>query len=556
MLANFFQFKITEIAKRLYGVSDIKVVVSQPSHDGLGDLTTNAAFQLAKRAGKSPTDVVSELITELKKDEAFAHYVCDISERNGHLNWSLNKPAFSDALYQLYHSDDVGQNQVLLGTDISIEFVSANPTGPISIVNGRAGVLGDTLYRIFSKSGAYVNTHYYVNDNPESGQIMALQATFNHYDKLKIGEESKFPENGYKGEFIKKAWEHYDKMKQNCPTTISAFFKYGVGQLSFEQMKDLHELGIGFSIVTRENEITQRLNIQDAFKYSGKNLDDFTYVLDGATWLKTTDFGDDKDRVIIREDGRPTYFHNDIIYHAFKLMNAPVGVRLINIWGADHHGYIARINAVMRMWGKSDVEIILTQMVSLETEEDGKSVSYVGSKREGQYLLLKNDFVDRVGKDAARWYFLNGDPATHVTINVEKAAEQNMSNPVFYIQYAHARFCSILSKSAGLNVSIDNKFINLDLNDSPIAKSLILKLDMYNEVVQKAALNANAQTVKTYLYELAQIMHAFYEKEKLIQKDREHWLAGLYLVQTSTKVLKDGLNLLGISAPEVMRNDN
>jgi arginyl-tRNA synthetase len=176
----------------------------------------------------------------------------------------------------------------------------------------------------------------------------------------------------------------------------------------------------------------------------------------------------------------------------------------------------------------------------------------MGSKRDGQYLLLKEDFVDKIGQDAARWYFLNSDPSNHTTINVAKAAEQNMNNPVFYVQYAHARFCRILSKSNDLNVTIGNQFINLHLNSSKEATNLILKLDMYSDVVSRAAIHLNPQLVKIYLYELAQLMHIFYENDRLIYQNKENWLAGLYLVKTASNVLKDGLNLLGISAPEHM----
>jgi arginyl-tRNA synthetase len=196
----------------------------------------------------------------------------------------------------------------------------------------------------------------------------------------------------------------------------------------------------------------------------GKNLSDYTYEKDGAVWLKTSEYGDEKDRVILRSDGRPTYFHNDIVYHAIKwhLARNPerANIQLINIFGADHHGYINRLNAVMRMWGIDDVSVILTQMVSLEaTDASGETVSFIGSKREGQYLRLKEDFIDRVGVDAARWYFLSETPSAHLIINVDKATEQNMSNPVFYVQYAYARFTQILSKSETLGVSVDGVFV-------------------------------------------------------------------------------------------------
>jgi arginyl-tRNA synthetase len=553
MLFGFFQHKINEAIKRLYNI-DFPVIVSVPSQKNAGDLTTNVAFLLSKNINKSVPEIALEIIEELKKDQWFTYYTSNnIVEAKGHLNWNLNQTAFSDALYILYNDSGLGQNDALVGEDIAIEFVSANPTGPLSVVNGRAAVIGDTLVNIFEKSGAYVRSHYYVNDNPQSGQIIALQNTFDYYDKIQNGEEIDFPADGYQGEAIKKAWKHYNKLKHNCENNNDAFFKYGVGQLTFEQTGVLHaSLGIRFSNITSENEIIKQITIQEAFKYAGKNIDDFTYLSEGALWLKTKDYGDDKDRVIIREDGRPTYFHNDIIYHAHKIMYSPCGTRLINIWGADHHGYIARMNAVMRMWSKPDIEIILTQMVNLEIEENGESKIFMGSKRDGQYLLLKEDFVDKIGQDAARWYFLNSDPSNHTTINVAKAAEQNMNNPVFYVQYAHARFCRILSKSNDLNVTIGNQFINLHLNSSKEATNLILKLDMYSDVVSRAAFHLNPQLVKIYLYELAQLMHIFYENDRLIYQNKENWLAGLYLVKTASNVLKDGLNLLGISAPEHM----
>lgn len=556
MLAKLFEGFLTQAVKNVYGVQpDLSIVVQPPTRQGMGHLTSNFAFQLGKLVGESPTDVVLKINKELKSNlSTFDFYAESYCESKGHWNIILSQNAFSQSLWTLRHVAWISANQTLAGSDISLEFVSANPTGPLSVVNGRAGVLGDSLAKIFAMSGALVRTHYYINDNPDSGQIIALKNTFDHYDKLKAGELSEFPEDGYKGECIKQVWDYYDMMIGGASQT-HAFLHYGIGRLAQQQVDDLKDFGIHYSDITLESQVIKKLTINEAFTYFGKKLEDYTYELDGAVWLKTSEYGDDKDRVITREDGRNTYFHNDIIYHACKLL--PIdNARLINILGADHHGYLPRLNAVMRMWGRKDVETILTQMVSLEIEENGETVVFMGSKREGQYLLLKDDFVDKVGNDAARWYFLSGDPQSAITINVKKATEQNMSNPVFYVQYAHARLCSIIQKSYDVDVDASQTYVNLDLNNSMIAHELILKLDGYNRVVQRSALTSSVQPLKIYLYELAQMIHSFYEHEKIIDQPLDKWLAGLYLINGATKVLRDGLELLGISAPEVMRKES
>lgn len=548
MLTKFFEDKITCAVQKIYGLNE-NIIVSQPLSD-LGDYTTNICFKLVKQVGKKASEIADEIIQNLQCDLEYNTYVQSTCEKNGHINIVLSNDGIVHAMNSLISENVHGMNEAMADENICLEYVSANPTGPISVVNGRAGVLGDVLSRIYKKCKAEVKRHYYVNDNPFSGQITALRDTFAYYENVHNGNAIDFPEHGYKGEYVKKAWMSYHEKIEQLMCESDAFDET-IHEIAWSQICDLQYLDIVYDYVDKESGLISAITIDMAFKFFDKDLSDFTYLKDGATWLKTSEYGDDKDRVIIREDGRATYFNNDIIYHACK---AKCYSRLINILGADHHGYIARINAVMRMWEKPDVQVILTQMVGLETiDVDGKPIAYTGSKREGQYLLLKEDFVDKVGVDAARWYFLNGDPNTHLVINVDKASEQNMSNPVFYVQYAHARLCSLIKKShnEGVMTGGDANFASLSSKDSV---NLIKKLDDYQRIVITAGLKSNVQSLKTYLYELAQLVQKFYESERLIGKPINDWVAALYLVEHSVKVLKNGLWLLGISAPEEMKS--
>lgn len=550
MLSEYLEGAVENAIISLYGANTkIDFSIVSAGRNDSWDFSTNAAFKLAKPLGKSPKEIAAELANELSGDK----YIASVEALNGHVNFVLASYAKYDSLVELHDcSNFVHHHDTLWGHNVVLEFVSANPTGPLSVVNGRAGVLGSALANLYYECGAHVTARYYVNDNPESGQIIALRNTFAHYDNLANGIESEFPEDGYKGDYVKKAWQHYDQFKKTVGADL-AFTKYGISTVTHSQIQDLAKIRVTYNHVDSENKVISELSIQKAFEHFGKNLDDFTYVEDGAVMLKTSEYGDDKDRVIIRQDGRPTYYHNDIIYHVYKMMPfSRWGAKLVNIWGADHHGYIARVNAAMRMLGAPDIEVILTQMVNLEIEEDGVTQVFMGSKREGQYLLLIDDFVDKVGVDAARWYFLMDNPSNHTTINVQKAAEQNMSNPVFYVQYAHARLCSIVRKSKDLGVSTNGKFVNLTTLESEISNELILKLENYGQTIERAATQSSPQMLKTYLYDLAQIVHKFYEKERLINQPLPNWLAGLYLVETATKVLKHGLSVLDISAPETM----
>mgnify|MGYP000911171209 CR=1 FL=1 len=536
---------------QIYGINyTTKLVVPKNLFGGQRFYASNVSFRLSEQLKKSPADISCEIASALPQHR----YIDAVEAVNGYINILLSKVAIADIVCRLHDADNLASSDVNAGKAIALEFVSANPTGPLSVVNGRAAAIGSSLANILETTGASVTTRYYINDNPESGQLVALKNTLDYYDKVNQGEQVEFPEDGYKGEFIKSVWKKYHAFHA---VGDIAFGAVAVNYIIQCQQADLDALGVYFDSFDRESVYMKGWTLDRLFSGFGVNLSDFTYIKDGATWLKTSEYGDSKDRVIIRADGRPTYFHNDIIYHAVKYYrsrNADSNVQLINIFGADHHGYIDRLNAVMRMWGLSDITVLLTQMVSLETtDENGVTSAYIGSKREGQYLHLKEDFIDRVGCDAARWYFLSETLTAHLKINVDKATEQNMSNPVFYVQYAHARFAQILSKASTLGITLDGHFANLYLlNESEAAVQLILKLNEYESVVASAAEKLSPHVIKTYLYELAQLAHKYYASGRLIEQAYEECLAGLYLVTTTNKVLKHGLGLLGISAPLAM----
>ncbi len=431
-----------------------------------------------------------------------------------------------------------------------MEFVSANPTGPLHIGHARGAVIGDVIANLLTTTGYTISKEYYIND--AGNQMNNLgKSVLLRYREL-MGEKIEFPETCYRGDYIKDiSREIIDRevdkyLKSNEEETI-VYFTTVAGQAILEEIKiDLKDFGVIFDEYFSEKELYQDngvIRLLEKFQKKG-----FIYS-DGETmWFKTTDFGDEKDRVVIRKNGEPTYFAADIAYHQNKFSRG--FDMIIDIWGADHHGYMQRMWAGVQALGhdKAALKIILVQLVNLLRG----GVPAAMSTRSGEFVTLR-EVLDEVGKDAARYNFLMRRSDSHLDFDLELAKKQSSENPVYYVQYAHARICSILRMAQERDIALP-VYADIDpgLLSEPEEKNLIKLLVRYPETIYGAARSLEPHRVTFYLNELAGVFHSYYNKNKVISEDRQLTAARLFLAGAIRIVLQNALNILGVSSPEKM----
>jgi arginyl-tRNA synthetase len=441
-----------------------------------------------------------------------------------------------------YGSSDMGK-----GEKIMVEFVSANPTGPLHIGHGRGAVVGDVISNILEYAGYAVEREYYINDIGNQMQNLG-KAVYIRYQKL-LKKDVEFPDDLYKGDYIidiakEVILKHGNKFLEVSEDEAVNFFSPFAADTILKSIEnDLEAFGVKFDTWYSEKKLFDSGKVQSAiehFKSTG-----LAYENEGALWFKTTDFGDEKDRVIVRDDGRTTYFASDIAYHKDKYERGFKNV--IDVWGADHHGYIPRIRAVLEASGISndDFNVILIQMVSLL--RDGQPVAM--STRGGEFVTLK-EVIDEVGKDSARFSFLTRRSDAPLDFDLEVAKKQNDENPVYYVQYGHARISSIISfaeeKGHPLPEYAD---INEALLIAPEELDIIKKLSQFTNVVAGSAKNYEPHRVAVYLMELVAQFHSYYNKHRVITEDEDLSRARLFLMSCIRRVLKNGLDLVGVNAP-------
>ena len=426
-----------------------------------------------------------------------------------------------------------------------MEFISANPTGPLTVGNGRGGFYGDALANILASQGHKVRREYYINDRGE--QILSLGRSIKLVQKgnsasggLEVGLPDQ--ENLYRGDYINELAKQIDK-KLNAEEA---------GQKAVELILKIYirpaikRLGIKFDSWFSEKSLYKGGKYGEIMESLMRQ--DFIYEKDGATWMKTSQLGDSEDRVLIKKDGSETYFLSDILYHfdKFKIRKFD---KVIDIWGADHHGYAPRLKAALKALGipEDNLEIIITQLVRLV--ENGKEVKI--SKRAGTFITLE-ELVDEVGLDAARFFFLMYSPNTHMNFDMELAKERSKKNPVYYVQYAHARIASILAKIQNPKSKIQNPSQNLKLLNTRSELDLIRKLVELPEILRDIAVNYEVHRLPRYSLGLAREFHNFYEKYRVVTEDKNLTSARLGLVTATKIVLANTLNLMGIKAPDKM----
>ncbi|MEK7558408.1 MAG: arginine--tRNA ligase [Patescibacteria group bacterium] len=485
-----------------------------------GHLTTNCALISAKVTGISPLELAEKIKGEIEPKLKGVIERIEIAGP-GFINFFLKDEAIINELKEVEKKIKKGFD-FRKGEKINIEFISANPTGELHIGHGRGAFYGDTIANILEFSGAKVTREYYINDSRESNQIKELGKT-----ALGMGET-------YLTEKLKK---QISKLKIGLSDAGEAGFK-----LALVIQKDNKEfiekkLGIRFDEWYSEDEKLRASKLNDR-TFLALKMKELVYEKDGAMWLKTLEYGDDEDRVVVRSDGTNSYFLSDISYHSEKFLRGYDVV--INVWGADHHGHVKRMEAVKKMLGwKGDLKIFITQLVSLK---DGKM-----SKRAGNVILLR-DLVNEFGLDVVRWFFSEKALTTHMEFDAVRAKEQSEKNPVFYVQYAHARMNSILEKAKDFKK--DNTTI-LEVVKIPSARALALKLAQLEEIIESIVEEYQVQKLTTYAYELATVFSQFYRDVRVIE-ETSYNNGALEMIETTKNVLAKSLSLLGISAPNKM----
>src|SRR5438874_2598184 len=524
-------------------------VPRQPEH---GDYATNVAMTLARAAKRPPRQIADALAKHFPAMPEVARVEV---AGPGFLNVFLAPAWTAGALHDILQAGaDYGRGSGHAGQRWRLEFVSANPTGPLVIVNARAAAIGDALARLLRAQGARVTTEFYVND--AGNQFEALARSFEARVRQEFGESAALPPNGYPGEYLidlaKRYREEGGGLLNGAPEheRIEHFGRYAVARMVEAQRRVLHDYGVDFDVWSSEQHDVRDKRLPDKIleELATRGL---SYERDGALWFRSSEAeeaGDDKDRVLRRSSGEPTYFAVDIAYHQHVKFAA--ADRLINLLGPDHHGYVARMKAAMQALGHPPeaFEVLIVQLVTLL--RDGQPVRM--SKRRGEFVLME-ELLEEVGRDAARFTFLTRRHDSPLEFDLAVATRQSSDNPVYYVQYAHARIRSIFRQAAEQGIAVPPwEAIDLGVLTEPEEQALIKRLLHYPEVVRGAARALEPHRVAFWLQELAGAFHPYYKAHRVIQDDRRLMLARLALCTAVGRVIANGLELLGVSAPETM----
>lgn len=568
---------LTELLTRALsacGLSPEPIRLERPKQSGHGDLATTIALQCAKKAGKNPRELAAALVEAIKQDAAFSDILSDVEIAGpGFINFRFSQEAKVRAVRDVLRQGSAyGTSKAFEGKSVLLEYVSANPTGPLHLGHARQGALGDVLSRIMATQGYRVMREFYYND--AGVQIHNLTISVQARAKELAGEQTAedFPENGYHGDYIVDIARDYCAKKPVVTTTgetiestgdtadLECIRRYSVAYLRNEQDSDLKQLGVAFDNFYLESSLYTDGRVQkavDAMVQAG-----FTYEADGALWLRTTDeafkdFKDDKDRVMRKKDGYYTYFVPDVAYHLAKFERG--FDRAINIQGSDHHGTVARVRiglqAASKTLGisipKTFPEYLLHKM--LLVVKDGQEVKM--SKRAGTYVTLR-DLVDWVGRDAARFFLVSRKSDAEFVFDINLACSKSDENPVYYLQYAHARICSVLrqAQEKGFAIPAEAEAAEFDLSSltGTAATALAAKFAGYGETLAVAARDLAPHLICVYLKELAADFHTFYNAERVLVDNEAERNARLALCMAARRVLANGLEVLGVSAPERM----
>ena len=552
---------------------DVPIQIERSRNADHGDFASNLAMVLAKRAGLKPRELAEKICAALPKSP-----VIDRTEiaGPGFINIFLAPDAYHDLPDQIRVSGArYGTSKLGAGHRVMVEFVSANPTGPLHVGHGRGAAYGDALARVLRAAGFDAVSEYYINDAGRQMDILALSVWLRYLELC--GETFSFPSAAYQGDYIfdiaatlhrEVAGEYrtgaetlLDELPEGDDARLDSLIaraKSLLGAQGFgrvhrlardtlveEIRSDLLQFGVEYQTWFSEQSLIDSGAVQGAVDELKENT--VLYQNDGAWWFRTTDFGDEKDRVVLRANGNHTYFATDIAYHQDKVRRQ--FDRVINIWGADHHGYIKRVKASMSALGLNPdlLTVLLVQFAALYRA--GEKVSM--STRSGEFVTLR-ELREEVGRDAARFFYALRKPDQHMDFDLDLAKSQSSDNPVYYVQYAHARICSVFRQLADKNIAVDLPKANPELLVEARESDLLQKLSIYPEVVESAARNYEPHQVAYYVRELANDFHTYYNAHPFIAAEDDLRLARLSLIDATRIVLANALALLGVSAPERM----
>jgi arginyl-tRNA synthetase len=544
-----------------------------------GDFSCNIAMLLAKHARCAPRDLAQWIVDRLPASKIVAKVEL---AGPGFINFFVtDEPLYQVVRDIIAEGSEFGRIDIGAGQKVIVEFVSANPTGPLHVGHGRGAAYGDALARLLRVAGYQVSSEYYVNDAGRQMNILAVSVWLRYLELC--GEEMDFPANAYQGDYV---WDiaasihrnkgealhrkiddvfvgvppdeplggdketHIDglieRAKELLADDYALVFDQGLNEITDNIRRDLAEFGVEFDRWFSERSLHHSGEMEKAIQTleSGGYL----YEKDGAKWFRSTDFGDEKDRVVIRDNGQSTYFASDIAYHLDKLDRG--FDRLIDIWGADHHGYVARVKAALQAMDadKDRFEVLLVQFAILY--RGGEKLAM--STRSGEFVTLR-ELRSEVGNDAARFFYVMRKCEQHMDFDLDLAKSRSNENPVYYVQYAHARICSVLSQLSEKKMKLsDPAEAKLELLSEEHEKDIMNELSRFHEVIESAATNHEPHQIAYYLRELATHFHSYYNSSQFLVEDKAIRDARLALIQATRQVLANGLDLLGVSAPESM----
>jgi arginyl-tRNA synthetase len=552
-----------------------------------GDFASNLALTLAKAAKCKPRDLAEKIVAALPASDLVSKV--DIAGP-GFINFYLNKTAFHTVLPNIIEqASKYGCSNVAAGKKVQVEFVSANPTGPLHVGHGRGAAFGAVISNLLATIGYQVHREYYVNDAGRQMDILAASVYLRYLDLS--GETIVFPNNAYKGDYIwdiaatlhrenKDKYRHpIDSVMQNVPADLTdtnpegdkekhidgiianiksllaedylTVFDVALNHLLTDIKNDLESFGVHYDEWFSERSLMSSGAVDEAIE----RLSEKGYIFEdeGKVWFRSTAFGDEKDRVLIRDNGLKTYIASDIAYHTNKLDRGYD--EIIDIWGSDHHGYVARVKAAMdALTGRADsLEVLLVQFVNLYEGGEKKAMS----TRSGEFITLRQ-LRREVGNDATRFFYVMRKNEQHLDFDMDLARKQSSENPLYYIQYAHARICSVIRKAAETNMTYDEttglKNIATLTEQSEVA--LMNTLQQYPALIEKAAMEHEAYILCNYLRQLATVLHSYYDADnkriRILIDDTTLRNARLVLLHATKQVLQNGLTIIGVSAPETM----
>jgi arginyl-tRNA synthetase len=566
------------ISKGILNEMPSKIRIDHTKDNSHGDYATNIALMLSKQAKMSPVELAKIIIDQFEQK----NFIKKIEIAGpGFINFFISQESSSSIVNEIlaqaasYGCSDIGQ-----GKKVLLEYVSANPTGPLHVGHGRGAAYGATVSNLLRNAGFIVDNEYYVND---AGRQMDILTVSIYLRYLTIcGEDLRFPDNGYQGQYINDIAQgiyetsgqkfhlksdlvfenvyqdgteggdkevHIDQLIEKAKSILGddfkAVFEVGIESILSGIKNDLAEFGVVFEKwFSEQSLIDSGLSESCISKLKGsKNL----YEKDGALWFKTTNYGDEKDRVVVRDNGNHTYFASDIAYHLEKLDRGYD--KIINVWGADHHGYIPRVKASIEALGHNSdkLEILLVQFANLY--RGGSKVQM--STRSGSFVTLE-DLRAEVGNDAARFFYILRKSEQHMDFDLDLAKSKTNENPVYYIQYAHARICSVFKQADEKELELDMSQANLSLLTEETEKDILRELSRFRSVLESSAIQYEPHQLAYYLRDLSNHFHSYYNACKFIVDDKNLTQARLALINATQQILKNGLSILGVGAPESM----